>query len=100
MGRVRVKIPPFLASMLNPPECGWLVLEREIGKGTTIGEVVAELASSYANFSKVIFNPDVGPVGDQLSIVINDTLLQPQEVTRARLNDGDTIVLLPVYTGG
>ncbi len=100
MGIVRIRIPPFLASMLDAPGADWLVLEHEIGEETTIGDVLAELACSYAKFTKVIYNPDVAQVGDQVTVILNDSLLQPDELARTNLGDGDTIVLLPAYTGG
>ena len=100
MGKVRVKIPPFLASLLNTRGSDWLVIERGIAEGTTIVDLLTDLASSYNNFRRVVFNPDVGRVSDQVIVILNDEVLQPQELAKARLNDGDSIVLLPVYSGG
>ena len=100
MGKVQLKIPPWIASMLNAQGTGWLILEREIGEGTTIGDLLADLASSYTNFRKSVFNPDLGEVSDQVIVILNNDLLQLPDVTEAKLNDGDSISLLPVFAGG
>ena len=100
MGKVRLKIPPWVASMLNEQGSGWLIIEREIGEGATIGDLLAELASSYTDFRKVVFNPDIGKVSDQVIVILNDSLLQLPDVAEAKLNDGDSVSLLPVFSGG
>jgi len=100
MGKVRLKIPPFLAVMMKSPDSEWLVIEYEIDEEGTIGDVLTKLASSYPNFREVIFNPDLGHVCNQVNVVINDNLLLYQESTRTRLKDGDVIMLLPIHSGG
>ena len=100
MGKVQLKILPWVANMLNTPGSSWLILEKEIGAGATIGDLLADLASSYTDFRKVVFNPDTGKVNDQVMVILNGGLLQFPDVTEAKLADGDSIVLLPVYSGG
>jgi len=100
VGKVQLKIPPWIASMLNAQGSDWLILEKEIGEETTIGGLLADLTSSYTDFRKVVFNPYVGTVSDQLIVILNNSLLQGPDVTEAKLNDGDSVMLLPVYTGG
>ena len=100
MGKVQLKIPPWLASMLNAQSSDWFIFEKEIGEGATMGDLLAELAASHNDFRRVVFNPDVGKVGDQVNVFLNDSLLQFSDVTDAKLNDGDSIMLLPVYSGG
>lgn len=100
MGKVQLKIPPWVASMLNAQGGGWLVLEREIGEGTTIGDLLADLAFSYTDFRKVVFNPDIGKISDQVIVILNGSLLQLPDVTEAKLNNGDSVSLLPVFAGG
>lgn len=100
MGKIKLKMPPWVASMLDARNSDWLVLEKETQEGTTIGDLLADLASSYTDFRKAIFNPDVGKVNDQVMVILNDNLLPYSEVTEAKLNDGDSIMLVPVYFGG
>ncbi len=100
MGKVRLKFPASFASMLNAQGSDLVILEKEIGEETTIGDLLADLAVSYTDFRKVVFNPDTGKVSDQVNVVLNNNLLQFPEVTEAKLNDGDSIIILPVYAGG
>ncbi|MFC1864641.1 MoaD/ThiS family protein [Chloroflexota bacterium] len=100
MGKVRLKITPSLASIVNAKGSDWFILEKEIGEGTTIGDLFSDLAFHYADFRKVVFNPDSGQVSDEVLVVLNDSLLQVPDVTGVKLNDGDNVILLPVYSGG
>ena len=100
MGKVRLEFPASFASMLNTKGSDLVTLEKEIGEGAKISDLLAELAFSHTDFRKVVFEPDTGKVGDQVNVVLNKSLLQPPEVTEARLNDGDCIIILPVYSGG
>ena len=100
MGKVQLKVLPWIANLMNTQGSNWLTLDREIGKETTIGDLLADLALSYTDFRKVVFNPDIGKVNDQVMVILNGSLLQISNVTEAKLSDGDTILLLPVYSGG
>jgi molybdopterin converting factor small subunit len=100
MGKVQLKIPPFFAYMMDPKASDWFVLEREIGKETTVGDLLTDLALSNSEFHTAVFNPDAGTLGDQINIVLNQNLLHFPREMDTKLNDGDVIVLLPVYAGG
>ncbi len=100
VGKVQLKIPPWVGVMLNEQGSGWFILEKEIGEGATIGDVLADLAFSYTDFRRAVFNPDAGKVSDQVNVILNDNLLQLPGVTETKLNNGDSIIILPVYAGG
>ena len=100
MGKVRLKITPSLASIVNVISSDWVIIEKEIGEGATIGDLLTGLALDYSDFREVVFNPDTRQVGEEVMIVLNDTLQQLSQVAEVKLNDGDTIILLPVYSGG
>jgi hypothetical protein len=100
MAKVRVKITPSLAGSLNSSGSHWLILEREIGEVSTIGDLFTELAFDYAEFRKVVFDPDIGKINDQIVVVLNDKLLNFPNIKESILNEGDTLVLVPMYAGG
>ena len=100
MAKVQLKFPHSFAGMLNAQSSDWFILEKEIGEGTTIGNVLADLASSYTDFRKVVFNPDTRKVSDQVMVILNDSLLQLPDMTEAKLHDGDSVTILPMYAGG
>ncbi|MBA7627150.1 hypothetical protein ES703_34612 [subsurface metagenome] len=100
MGKVRLKVPPWIASMLNTQGSDWSILEMDIGEVTTIETLLAEIAINNARFRKAVFDPDSRQVNRLMNIILNDRLLQFSEVTETELNDGDTLLLLPIYAGG
>ena len=100
MGKVQLKIPSWVGIILDENSSTWLNVDREIEEGATIYSLLADLAFSYPDFRKTVFNPDVGKVSDQVNVVLNDSLLQLSDVTEIKLNDGDSITILPMYTGG
>lgn len=99
MGKVRLKIPSWVASMLTQ-NSHWLILEKETEEWATIGDLLADFALSYPDFHKVVFNPDIGKVSEQVTVILNDSLLQCPDMTEVRLNDGDSVTLFPVFSGG
>ncbi len=100
MGKVQLKFPHSFVGILNTQDSDLLILEKEIGEGATMGDLLTDLAFSYADFRKVVFDPDTGKVGDQVHVILNNCILQIPEVTEARLNNGDIVIILPVYSGG
>ncbi len=100
MGRIQLKVTPSLAGIFNASGSDWLVFEQEIEEGATIGDLFAVLALSYIDFSKVVFDTDKGKVSDQVMVILNDSLLQSTDLRVVKLNDGDNIILLPMYIGG
>ena len=100
MGRIRLKLPSWVAVMLDAKASGWLTLEKEIEEDTTISDLLSDLVVTYPGFRQAVFNPDTGHLNDQINVVLNDKLLNFREVTEKKLIDDDTIVLLPIYYGG
>ncbi len=100
MGKVQLKFPPSFISILNEQVSDLFTLEKEIGEGTTLGDLFADLALSYTDFRKAVFDPDIRKVSDQIMIVLNGSLLQVSDIAEVKPNDGDSVIILPVYSGG
>ncbi len=100
MGKVQLKIAPPFASMLGAQNYDWLIAEKNIGEGATIRDLLAELASGHTDFGKAVFNPETGKLSNQVMLILNDSFLHFSDVTEIKLNDGDSIVMIPVYDGG
>lgn len=86
--------------MLDAYSSDWLVLEKEIEEGATIGSLLTDIAIGNADFRKGVFDPDVGQVNSLVNIFLNDSHLQFSGVAEVKLNDGDILMLLPLYAGG
>jgi len=86
--------------MLNAQGSGQFVMEREIEEGATIGDVLTGLAPIASDFRKVVFNPDVGKVSEQVHVILNDSVMQSPDVSETKLKDGDCLFLIPICYGG
>ena len=95
LGKVQLKIPPWIDIPLNRLGSDWFTFEEEIDEGTTIANLWGDLALNHTDLRKVVFNPDAGDISDQFNIIINNRLLQFPDVTEVKLNDGDGVILLP-----
>ena len=100
MIKVRLKITPSLASYFETTSSDWILLNKEVREGGSVQDLLGGLASEYKAFRESIFDPDLGRILQRIMIVLNDRLLQFPEMQETPLKDGDSVVLLPVYTGG
>ena len=100
MAKVQLKFPASFASMSDAQGSDLLTLEKEVGEEVTIGDLLADLAFSYTDFRKVVFDPDTRKVSDLIHVILNDSLLQHPNTTEAKVNDGDSVIILPMYSGG
>ncbi|MFH0847060.1 MAG: MoaD/ThiS family protein [Chloroflexota bacterium] len=101
MAKIQLKVSPSLIKKTDVNlRSGWLVLDREIGGGTTISDFLSDLATDFHYFSQLFFDPATGEVSDDVNVVLNDFLLLSSEAGKMKLREGDRIVLVPVYTGG
>ncbi len=100
MGRIKLTFSPWIARKLGAQGSDHYVLEHEIEDGAKIGDVFTELALQEPDFRKVVFNPEIGNVGDQIHVVLNGQLLTFTEALETELHDGDLLFLITVFTGG
>ena len=100
MGKIKLTFSPWIARKLGAQGSDKYVLEQEIEDGAKIGDVFTELALQEPDFRKVVFNPEVGNVGDQIHVVLNGQLLTFTEALETELHDGDLLFLITVFTGG
>ena len=100
MGKIKLTFSPWIARHLGEQGSDQFVLEKEILDGANIGDVLTELASQEPEFRKMVFNPDVGHVGDQIHVVLNGQLLTFMEATETQLHDGDSLFLITAFAGG
>ncbi len=97
---VQVKITPSITSAIDPKYSDWLTLEREIQDEATVCDLLRSLARSYPSFGKMLFEGETGRVSDEINLVLNHSILETPEVAETRLKNGDTLIVLPVYSGG
>lgn len=100
MPMVTLKLPSWIASKLGAKSSGWLTLEKEVAEGTTVNDFLMGMVAAYPGFREAVYNPDTGLPTEQVNFVLNDRLLTFREMTQIKLTNGDTIMLIPLYTGG
>ena len=100
MDRVRLEILPWVSDAFGGEGSGDVVLEEELTAGGTIGDVIKKLASENQTFSDFIFTDKPGELSGQVTIILNDRLLETVGGLDTNLNNGDIIRLFPVIAGG
>jgi len=100
MLKVRLRLPSWIATVIEPKSTGWLTLEKEVTEGITINDFLLDMVAGYPGFRGAVYNPDTGLPTEQVNFVLNNRLLTYCEMSEIKLSDGDTIILIPLYTGG
>lgn len=100
MIRVCLEITPWLSGYFTPGRTGRVSLDRHVCEGTTVGDLLNEVASQNPEFGKVIFGAGTGRVVGYISVVLNDQFLELAGGMEALLEPGDTVRLMPGFSGG
>ena len=75
-------------------------LKKKVPAGATVYDLFSEVAASYPEFRKQVFNPDTGILSEQVMVIMSGKLLQSADLKNTPLNDNDKLVLSPVLVGG
>jgi molybdopterin converting factor small subunit len=100
MNRTKILITPSITSAIDSTCRDWLTLEKETPEGATVGTVLKELGSSYPELGRMLFDRESGGVSDGIELVLNGNLLIAPDIAGIKLAGGDTIIILPTYSGG
>ena len=98
--RLRIRFPAFVVKTLQNGTGGWVDIEKQVSNGTTVLQLLKGLATVYPGFREGLFNPDTGTVGEQIGVVLNNQLLTFAEMTQTKISNNDSLVILPIYSGG
>ena len=71
-----------------------------IAGALSLGDFLTSLASKYPAVGTVILDVDAGQLFEHVSVVHNDTVLGSAAVLDQRIEAGDSLVLLPAFSGG
>lgn len=100
MSKVQLKFPPWMTGLVNVQTSGWFIIEKDVTEGTTVSNFLADIAFSHADFKKAVFDPSLRKFSDNIILVINDKPFHLPDTAETKLYDGDSIILLPVFSGG
>jgi molybdopterin converting factor small subunit len=100
MIKIKLRLSSWVAAKLGEGHSGWLTLEKEVGEGSYISDILAGIVTTYPGLREAVFNPDTGLVEERINIALNDQVLNSRDMSQVKLSDGDTIMLLPSHWGG
>ena len=100
MEGVRLEIFPWLSRYLGEADDRRAVIEREISEGTTVGDVLAELASRNQALGAVLFGDGSGRLAGHISVILNGHFLEVKGGLEAPVRRGDIVRVFPGYSGG
>ncbi|MDO8473028.1 MAG: MoaD/ThiS family protein [Dehalococcoidia bacterium] len=99
MPRIEVKLFFPLGRVVNKKSTGTVSFYEEIEQGETLGSVLSRLAGRYTGLQEV-FNVASQDLNPYVLIVLNDIVLTYPHKLGAELKDGDSLSLLPEFSGG
>ena len=88
------------AATSNTGPTGWISIEKELTKGGTVKDLLAEITPDFENFRNLVFDPATWEVNEEVTFFLNDKLLTFPGVLETVLQDGDRIVLALIFSGG
>jgi MoaD family protein len=72
-----------------------------LSKGSSVYDLFQDLADRYGDYFKsYIFDPAASEVKSDVLVNINNVPVQQIQGLETRLNDGDQVDILPLFTGG
>jgi molybdopterin converting factor small subunit len=100
MIKIKLRLSSWVAAKLGDENSGWLTLEKEVGEGSTISDLLAGIVMTYPGLREAVYSPDTGLVDKRINIALNDLFLNSREISQVKLSDGDTVFLFPLSWGG
>jgi len=100
MIKIKLRLSSWVAAKLGDEHSGWLTLEKEVGEGSTISDLLVGIVMTYPGLREAVYSPDTGLLDERINVALNDHFLNSREISRVKLSDGDTIILFPSHWGG
>ncbi len=100
MSSVHVEVLPWLSRDFAPEDYGQVVLEREVDDGATVRDLLEEITSQNLEFKEVLFDPKTGILAGHVGLILNGRFLELVGGVETELKPGDTLQLMPGFTGG
>jgi molybdopterin converting factor small subunit len=100
MSRVQVEVMPWLSRYFAAEGYGRVILEREVSDGATVRELLEEITTQNQEFKDVLFNTKTGKLAGHVGLILNGRFLELAGGMETQLKPGDTLRLMPGFTGG
>jgi molybdopterin converting factor small subunit len=99
MDTIRLEILPWLSRAFDGEGALRVVLERPVAKGATVRDLLDQLATEHPAFHRTLYAPG-GELAVHISILLNNRLYELAGGLEAEVRAGDTVCLLPAFSGG
>jgi molybdopterin converting factor small subunit len=100
MARVVVKIWASISHLFTEEQITPRYLDVEIEDGAALETLLRKLGQDYPRFDKVMFDPSSVESIGEVTVLVNDRLLDEADGFQTRLRDGDRVSLVQTYAGG
>jgi molybdopterin converting factor small subunit len=97
---VKLEVLSWLTPAFETDQRARLKLEQEVESGATMRDLFKQLADQFPKLQGLIYDPDDGALTGQVSIIFNNRVLELAGGLDAKIQNGDSVVLLPAYAGG
>mgnify|MGYP001556010694 CR=1 FL=1 len=97
---VRVEILPWLSQRLSAQHVGRLTLVQEVSEGATVRQVLEAIAADNRPFRELVFPAKTGRLADYIMLLLNGRLIELSGGMEAEVRPGDTLRLIPGFSGG
>ena len=98
--KIKLRLSSWIAAKVKVEHSGWLTLEEVVDEGSTINDLLVGIVTTYPGLREAVFNLDTGQVDERIIVALNDQVMNSRDMSRVKLNDGDTIMLFPSQWGG
>lgn len=95
---VAVEVVPWLTDYFDHRGSGRLHLEERLAPGATVVDLVRHLAQRYPTFGHEVFRRE--ELSGHVAVLLNNRWLRPTHKLDTALETGDTVTLLPAFSGG
>lgn len=100
MSSVQVEVLPWLSRYFASEDHGEVVLEKELHEGATVRDILEEMTAHNQEFREVLFDPKTGKLAGHVGLILNGRFLELAGGLDSKLKSGDTLQLMPGFTGG
>jgi sulfur-carrier protein len=75
-------------------------LEQDVDDCHTVKELLVQLAQAYPEFERSVFHLQDLSLNASVAIFVNDSQIELENGLETKLRDGDTLVFVPLISGG
>ncbi|MBT4498296.1 MAG: MoaD/ThiS family protein [Gemmatimonadetes bacterium] len=100
MDSVNIEIMPWLSRYFAAGRSGRVVMERKVDDGTTIRDLLEEIIADKREVREILFEADTGRLFGYIALVLNERFVELSGGLDTELKSGDTLRLMPGFSGG